>query len=114
MRINDWLQALEAEMKHTLARQLASSLAHFSKMNIQTMTTDDYVEWLDKYPTQVITLTAEIWWCDEMEKTLAAGKGAEVVEQAVTKTLELLADSVLKEQPPIRRKKMEALVRFII
>ncbi|CAP31232.1 Protein CBR-DHC-1 [Caenorhabditis briggsae] len=114
VRINDWLQALESEMKHTLARQLASSLAHFSKMNIQTMTTEDYVQWLDNYPTQVITLTAEIWWCDEMEKTLADGKEAENVEQLVVKTLELLADSVLKEQPPIRRKKMEALITELV
>ncbi|PIC53074.1 hypothetical protein B9Z55_002925 [Caenorhabditis nigoni] len=114
VRINDWLQALESEMKHTLARQLASSLAHFSKMNIQTMTTEDYVQWLDNYPTQVITLTAEIWWCDEMEKILADGKGAENMERLVVKTLELLADSVLKEKPPIRKKKMEALITELV
>ncbi|CAB3408082.1 unnamed protein product [Caenorhabditis bovis] len=114
VRINDWLQALESEMKHSLARQLASSLAHFSKMDVETITPDSYIEWLDKYPTQVITLTAEIWWCDEMEKTLADGKGAENVEKSVSKTLELLADSVLREQPPIRRKKMEALITELV
>lgn len=45
-----------------------------------------------------------------MEIALSDGKSVEVVEQAVSATLALLADSVLKDQPPIRRKKIEALV----
>ncbi|KJH46392.1 ATPase family protein [Dictyocaulus viviparus] len=110
IRINEWLKALEAEMKHTLARLLASSLIHFSKLDIDDVKREEYMEWLDKYPAQVITLTAEIWWSNQMEIALADGKSVEVVEHAVSATLALLADSVLKDQPPIRRKKIEALI----
>ncbi|KAK5965130.1 hypothetical protein GCK32_004027, partial [Trichostrongylus colubriformis] len=110
VRINDWLKALEAEMKHTLARLLGQSLAHFSKLDIDTVTPDQYMEWLDKYPAQVIGLTAEIWWSNQMEIVLSDGKNVESVEQAVSATLSLLADSVLKDQPAIRRKKIEALI----
>ncbi|CAI4230233.1 unnamed protein product [Auanema sp. JU1783] len=110
IRINDWLKALESEMKHSLARKLAASLLHFSKLDIEVVKPDEYMEWLDKYPAQVIGLTAEIWWSNQMEATLADGKGVEGVEKAVAATLALLADSVLKDQPPIRRKKIEALI----
>ncbi|KAK6731031.1 hypothetical protein RB195_007476 [Necator americanus] len=110
VRINDWLKALEAEMKHTLARLLGMSLTHFSKMDIDTVTPDEYMEWLDKFPAQVIALTAEIWWSNQMEMALSDGNGVESVEKSVSATLSLLADSVLKDQPPIRRKKIEALI----
>ncbi|VDL72361.1 unnamed protein product [Nippostrongylus brasiliensis] len=110
VRINDWLKALESEMKHTLARLLGQSLVHFAKMDIDNVTPEEYMEWLDKYPAQVIGLTAEIWWSNQMEIALSDGKNVQSVEQAVSSTLALLADSVLKDQPPIRRKKIEALI----
>ncbi|KHJ76923.1 dynein heavy chain, region 2 [Oesophagostomum dentatum] len=96
IRINDWLKGLEAEMKHTLARLLGMSLAHFQKMDIETVTPEEYMEWLDKFPAQVIALTAEIWWTNQMEIALSDGKGVEGVEKAVSATLALLADSVFE------------------
>lgn len=59
----------------------------------------------------MIELTANIWWCSQVEKKFAEGGGVENVAGVVDVALSLLADSVLKEQPPIRRKKIEALVR---
>lgn len=57
----------------------------------------------------MIELTANIWWCSQVEKRFSEGRTVEEVETAVDKTLSLLADSVLSEQPAIRRKKIEAL-----
>lgn len=62
------------------------------------------------FQAQIIELTANIWWCSNIEKHFAEGKTVESVEDVVDKTLSLLADSVLSEQPAIRRKKIEALV----
>lgn len=89
---------------------LGLSLIDFNKMDIDTVSPEQYMTWLDAYPAQIIALTAEIWWSNKMESTLADGKSVEDVEKAVSSTLALLADSVLKDQPPIRRKKIEALV----
>lgn len=114
IRINDWLTELESEMKKTLAKLLSSSLAHFSKVDIDSATVETYMDWLDKFPAQVLALTAEIWWSDRMETTLVGEHSPEVVEQLVSKTLSLLADSVLREQPPIRRKKIEALITELV
>lgn len=61
---------------------------------------------------QVVELTANIWWCMQIEKRLSEGKIVEEVQVTVDKILSMLADSVLCEQPPIRRKKIESLVLF--
>lgn len=48
----------------------------------------------------------------QIEKRLSEGKIVEEVQVTVDKILSMLADSVLCEQPPIRRKKIESLVLF--
>lgn len=62
----------------------------------------------------MVDLTANIWWCGQVEKRLAEGKMVDDVASTVDATLALLADSVLREQPPIRRKKIEALVGCLV
>ncbi|CAJ0934299.1 unnamed protein product, partial [Mesorhabditis belari] len=110
IRINDWLRSFETEMRGTLAKNLAAALKDFSKFDIESVTHDQYMEWLDKYPCQVIGLVAEIWWSNKMENAFTQGKDPSEVEAAVSKTLALLADNVLKEQPAIRRRKIEMLI----
>ncbi|VDN24437.1 unnamed protein product [Gongylonema pulchrum] len=109
-RINDWLRLVESEMQSTLAHLLNQSLSAFAKFDMNSVEPQEYMAWLDRYPAQVIELTANIWWCSKIEKYFAEGKTVEEVETVVDKTLTLLADSVLDEQPPIRRKKIEALI----
>ena len=68
-----------------------------------------------------MVLAAQILWSESMDKALVdteQGKGtspdgATPVAQVLTvveATLNVLADSVLHEQPPVRRKKLEHLV----
>uniref|UniRef100_A0A915BJF8 Dynein heavy chain, cytoplasmic n=6 Tax=Parascaris univalens TaxID=6257 RepID=A0A915BJF8_PARUN len=109
-RINEWLRLVETEMQSTLAHLVTEALASFSKMDISSMEPQQYMDWLDQYPAQVVDLTANIWWCGQVEKRLAEGKVVDDVASTVDATLALLADSVLREQPPIRRKKIEALI----
>lgn len=64
-------------------------------------------------------MAAQISWSEDVEGALHAiasvGDGnlkpLEEVLTAVESTLTVLADSVLQEQPPLRRKKLEHLVR---
>lgn len=61
-------------------------------------------------------LAAQISWSESVEQalqTMANGgdkKAVEGVLNIVINTLNVLADSVLHEQPPVRRKKLESLV----
>jgi len=56
-------------------------------------------------------LAAQIWWCDGVEGAIGSKGKLESVVKRVENTLTVLADSVLHEQPPLRRKKLEHLVR---
>ncbi|VDO46487.1 unnamed protein product [Onchocerca flexuosa] len=101
---------VEDEMRNTLAHLLNQSLSIFSKFDMNSIESQEYMTWLDQFPAQIIELTANIWWCANIEKHFAEEKTVEAVEVVVDKTLSLLADSVLSEQPAIRRKKIEALI----
>ena len=68
-----------------------------------------------------MVLAAQISWSESMEQALQAmstggdKNSVENVLKLVQNTLNVLADSVLHEQPPVRRKKLESLVsQFII
>jgi hypothetical protein len=70
---------------------------------------------------QIVVLAAQILWSEDVEAALhqisAAGDQKmtplERVLSQVETTLNILADSVLQEQPPLRRKKLEHLVRTV-
>ncbi|VBB28797.1 unnamed protein product, partial [Acanthocheilonema viteae] len=113
-RINDWLRMVECEMRNTLAHLLDQSLSIFSKFDMNSVQPQEYMAWLDQFPAQIIELTANIWWCSNIEIHFAEGKTVEAIEDIVEKTLSLLADSVLSEQPAIRRKKIEALITELV
>lgn len=51
-RINDWLRELELEMQRTLAKQLQRALEHFSQFDVSSMSSADYMKWLDGYPVR--------------------------------------------------------------
>ena len=65
-----------------------------------------------------MVLAAQISWSESLEKGLhsieQSGKPdlgpVQEVLQVVESTLNVLADSVLHEQPPVRRRKLEHLV----
>lgn len=67
---------------------------------------------------QLVVLSTQIDWSENVETALTTIAGGEnmaplhAVLTNVEATLNLLADTVLMEQPPIRRKKLEHLVRM--
>ncbi|CEF66963.1 Dynein heavy chain, cytoplasmic [Strongyloides ratti] len=109
-KINDWLTALEKEMQHTLAMLFARSVADFSKIDINAPDSTPYMNWLDTYPAQIIGISVEAWFTTSIEKQFMQGKDAKSVLDDVEATLSVLSDGVLREQPPIRRKKIELLI----
>ena len=78
------------------------------------MKVSDYIEWVDSYQAQLIVLANQINWSTNVEVALTNGgrDGLVAVLEMVDNTLTVLTDLVLEEQPPVRRKKLENLVRI--
>lgn len=108
-KINEWLSLLEHEMRVTLGRLLAQAVADSVPFKSGTFDQSEYMLWLDKYQSQIVNLAAQISWCESVESSFSSNSLATVLS-AVESTLNVLADSVLQEQPPLRRRKIEHLI----
>lgn len=119
-KINQWLSLVEKEMRLNLATLLARAVDNISKFNKKAIDSSEYLEWVDRYQAQLVVLASQIAWSSSMEAALQnlQNQSAASVDFAplqdvlkvVEGTLNVLADSVLQEQPPVRRKKLEHLV----
>ena len=113
-KINQWLTLVEKAMRLNLATLLAQAVDGISKFNTESIDPAQYMQWVDSYQAQLVVLASQIAWSTLVEDALQVpGKGAEPMEgvlKVVQCTLTVLADSVLQEQPPVRRKKLEHLV----
>lgn len=69
------------------------------------------------WQAQLVVLSTQIAWSENIESALTTISGGgdmtpmQGVLSNVEATLNVLADTVLMEQPPIRRRKLEHLVR---
>jgi dynein heavy chain 1 len=118
-RINEWLKSVEEHIRATLAEKLAQSLESSKAFNVESPDRVKYLEWLDKYQVQVVDLTVQITWTANIELALTQAKGQDVaplerVLRIVNGTMNVLADSVLQEQPVLRRKKLEHLITELV
>ena len=117
-KINEWLTMVEKEMRFTLATLLAEAVQGIAQFKSTSIDQAKYMEWVDSYQAQLVVLAAQIAWSEHSDAALTtiekSGKPdlkpMEDVLQTVESTLNVLADSVLHEQPPVRRKKLEHLV----
>ncbi|RUS77140.1 hypothetical protein EGW08_015096 [Elysia chlorotica] len=121
-KINEWLTLVEKEMRVTLAKLLASAVQDMAAFKGGKVESAQYLEWVDKYQAQLVILAAQISWSESMDSALQActsGKSGDMssistVLGTVESTLSVLADSVLLEQPPVRRKKLEGLITELV
>ena len=100
-------------MRITLAQLLAKAVTEMKviKDNLDSQT---YMEWVSRYQAQIVVLAVQIAWSEDVESALQQSDVPKALEQAlinVEATLEILCVSVLGEQPPLQRKKLEHLVR---
>ena len=121
-KINQWLSMVEKEMRLNLATLLAQAVDDIAKFSTGSIDTEQYIEWVDRYQAQLVVLASQITWSTGVEgalQTLQSSPTADLtplqdVLKVIEATLNVLADSVLHEQPPVRRKKLEHLVRNLI
>uniref|UniRef100_A0A8D0MPF5 Cytoplasmic dynein 1 heavy chain 1 n=1 Tax=Sus scrofa TaxID=9823 RepID=A0A8D0MPF5_PIG len=120
-KINEWLTLVEKEMRVTLAKLLAESVTEVEIFGKATsIDPNTYITWIDKYQAQLVVLSAQIAWSENVEAALSSigGSGDSAPLQSVLSnvevTLNVLADSVLMEQPPLRRRKLEHLITELV
>lgn len=125
-KINEWLTLIEKEMRVTLASYLAQAVQEMKQFKDGPIDTSTYMSYCDKYQAQIVVLAAQILWSEDVDAALhAISNGSdsssgwklqplEKVLSQVESTLNMLADSVLQEQPPLRRKKLEHLINEFV
>lgn len=111
-RINDWLSALETSMKVTLAENLAEAVEAYQPLfTAEEINSDQFQEYLAKFPAQVAILGAQVVWTRLVQESLEqAGKGLEQLLDQELGLLSLLAATVLEDLSPLTRKKCEHLI----
>ncbi|KAI8328287.1 dynein heavy chain [Blakeslea trispora] len=122
-RINDWLTLLEKEMRVSLALLLSDAVTELETIyNAEEMSSPDFMEWIDRYPAQLVVLAAQIIWTQSVDKSLtimsesAAGDGAPISQSImlIERNLNILADAVLMDLNSIKRRKCEHLVTELV
>uniref|UniRef100_A0AAQ4PH56 Cytoplasmic dynein 1 heavy chain 1 n=1 Tax=Gasterosteus aculeatus aculeatus TaxID=481459 RepID=A0AAQ4PH56_GASAC len=120
-KINEWLTLVEKEMRVTLAKLLAESVTEVTSFNKGTaIDLSQYIKWIDSYQAQLVVLSTQIAWSENIEFALTSISGGgdielmQVVLSNVQATLNVLADTVLMEQPPLRRRKLEHLITELV
>ena len=110
-RINEWLTEVEHQMRLTLANNLAKAVQGSKSFREGSVECDPFIKWVDSYQVQIIALAAQISWSEDVESALTSNaKKLKDVLTRVEDMLKLLADLVLQNQPPLRRKKLEHLI----
>ena len=114
-KINDWLARVETEMRLSLAVLLSQSVQELRKLfSVDVdLSLPNLLAWIDLYPAQLVVLAFQIAWTDLVE-TAFAGKGLDGALGLVTKTLDLLADTVLQDIAPLQRQKCEHLITELV
>jgi len=123
-KINEWLTSLEKEMRLTLADNLAEAISELLTFYSSPDGSDiefnskKYLDWIEKFPAQLIVLASQAIWTENVERALGQVKSKpnslEQVNVKLQQILTFLADTVLQELPPIKRRKCEHLVTELV
>jgi dynein heavy chain 1 len=115
-KINDWLSALEYEMKNALAVLTAESIQEFSTLFNATFDRSQFLSFLDRYPAQVILLATQVVWTRSVEDVLSksSNKTLTSVHDQLEHVLQALAETVLLDLEVIQRKKCEHLITEMV
>ncbi|EAW13048.1 dynein heavy chain [Aspergillus clavatus NRRL 1] len=111
-RINDWLTALETNMKLTLAELLVEAIEQFETIYSATeVDRTAFNDYLANYPAQIVVLASQVVWTKAVQTSLEnGGTNLKELHEAEVRVLELLAATVLGDLDGISRKKCEHMI----
>lgn len=115
-KINDWLAKIESEMRVSLAQLLSDAVAELQEFyNVDGLADSSrFVEWIERYPAQLVTLAIQVAWTSEASFAFESGNAPQVALDTVMRGLDLLADIVLTDLGPITRRKCEHLITELV
>ncbi|KAG5519734.1 hypothetical protein PMAC_000007 [Pneumocystis sp. 'macacae'] len=119
-KINEWLTLLDSEIKNTLAYLLESSINDFKGLYGNINLNDSYLlNFLDKYPAQIIVVASQIIWTENIEIALFNSnvydeKLLEYNLSCLDVFLNILSILVLNNINIIQRKKSENLITCLV
>ena len=115
-KINDWLAKIESEMRVSLAHKL--SLAYTDLKAFYSaeagLSPEKFLDWIDAYPAQLVVLTVQVTWTTLVEEALKERRSLEEPLNIVLRGLDMLADTVLSDVEPLKRRKCEHLITELV
>lgn len=111
-KINDWLTALENNMKSSLAELLDEAVLVFRSLcDAPSLQRHSFLEYISMFPGQVVVLASQVVWSTSVESALASGgTDLQLLRDSQVGLLELLAATVLDDLDNLTRKKCEHLI----
>ncbi|KAJ1851647.1 dynein heavy chain, partial [Coemansia sp. RSA 2703] len=119
-KINEWLGAVEREMRQTLAALLGTAVERLESVAVDGSSgrpnAAQFRQWIYDMPAQLVVLAKQAVWTRRVEEALAAGGGQrlEHVLAGIEGELEVLADAVLEDLGSLERKKSEHLITELV
>jgi len=116
-KINDWLSALEHEMKQTLATLTSDSVNEFSSQFKTSFDRTQFLSFLDRFPAQVVLLATQVVWTQSVEGALSQPSSQQTLQDVhdqIGNILQALAETVLLDLEVIQRKKCEHLITEMV
>ncbi|KAJ2355534.1 dynein heavy chain, partial [Coemansia sp. RSA 2618] len=115
-KINDWLAAVEREMRMTLAHRLGAAVAELMAI-ASSGDVADIRAWVAATPAQLVVLAKQVVWTRRVEAALSDNNNSASLQReldVVANELQVLADAVLTELPALERKKTEHLITELV
>ena len=111
-KINDWLAALESNMKMSLAELLGEAVKSFEALLANSsINPSSFNNYLAAFPAQIVVLGTQVVWTTSVDAALASeGQGLHSLLDISIKLLDLLASTVLRDLDLLMRKKCEQLI----
>ena len=112
-KINDWLSRVELSMKTALAKKFHVSFMKFNEINLADGPAIE--SWLDTCEAQLVPLCAQLLWSKKVDACFTKSlEEISKVEEEIEESLRTFATAVLGEQPPLRRRKLEELIKEFV
>ena len=111
-KINDWLAALEHNMRSTLADLLAEAVEHYRTIFLaESIDTSAFISYIEAFPAQIVVLATQVIWTSSVDESLQSqGSSLKSLHETEVRLLETLAAIVLGGLDFLSRKKCEHLV----
>ena len=111
-KINDWLAALETNMKTSLAELLGEAVQTFKELSgTPDIDFASFNNFISSFPAQIAVLATQVVWTSSIDAALASGgEDLQSLYNVSMKVLDSLASTVLGDLDLLTRKKCEHLI----